>query len=126
MAPSTFRAQFKEYFEQCDDGGSRLSPIRIIMQKLTPVMSKVFNARHLRRYHRAQNGEHLGCIVATVCLVQGVSLCLGITAVPGSQVPRGIDEWPPLFRLAANEKAAITDTQSIGESTGSLGWCYEV
>ena len=41
-------------------------------------------------------------------------------------MPRGIDEWPPLFRLAANGKAAITDTASIGESTGSCGWCYDV
>ena len=96
------------------------------MQKLTPVVGKVFNARHLRRHHGAQNGEHLGCIVATECWVQGIAICLGITAVLGSQVPREIDEWPPLFRLAANGKAAITDTASIGESRGSCGWCYDV
>ena len=124
FAPNSLRIQLEDNVKH--DGGFQLSPISIIMQKLTPVVGKVFNARHLRRHHGAQNGEHLGCIVATECWVQGIAICLGITAVLGSQVPREIDEWPPLFRLAANEKAAITDTQSIGESTGSLGWCYEV
>ena len=58
-------------------------------------------------------------IVAVECLVQGVEVGLSITAALASQVLRGIDGWPPLFRVAANGKAAITDTASIGESTGS-------
>ena len=124
LEPDTLRAQLKDF--QQYDGGFQHSPIRIIMKKLTPVVGKVFNARHLRRHHGAQNGEHLGYIVATECWVQGIAICLGITAVLGSQVPREIDEWPPLFRLAANGKAAITDTASIGESRGSCGWCYDV
>ena len=40
-------------------------------------------------------------------------------------MPQRIDELPPLFPLAANEKAAITATASIGESTASPGWCYD-
>ena len=55
------------------------------------------------------------------CLVQGFKVSLSITAaaVASQVLRRGIDGWPPLFRVAANGKAAITDTASIGESTGS-------